>query len=804
MADYNEQFQALKRQCLENYFSRMNEMQRRAVFSVNGPLLILAGAGSGKTTVLINRILNLVRFGDTYHTNFTPDALTQDDLSFLRESAAQLKAGLPIDEERLAQLIAWRPVRPWNILAITFTNKAAGELRERLAARLGESARDVAAATFHAACVRILRQSIDRLGQGYHSSFTIYDTDDSLRVIRRQMDLLRIPDRNIKPRTLLTAISRAKDRMLTPSELEKEAGDDFISQLAARVYAGYQQELRSANALDFDDIILLTVRLFEACPDVLDYYQRRYRYIMVDEYQDTNMLQYRLISLLSSANQNLCVVGDDDQSIYKFRGATIENILSFEDQFPGAAVIRLEQNYRSTKTILDAANEVIRNNTERKGKNLWTRNDGGSKISIYRARDEQAEAAYICETIGKNVRAGEKFASHAVLYRMNALSNSLEREFVRRTIPYRIIGGLRFYERKEIKDAVAYLSVINNTADNLRLMRILNEPKRGIGATTIDTAMQLAEQQGIPLFDVLREADRYPELHRRAGTLLEFASMIEKLREELSGGMPLDVFYDAMLQRTGYLPALVAQGEAELSRVETLQELRTNIRRYLDEQGEVASLSGFLEEIALYTDVDSYNESDDRVVLMTIHSAKGLEFDHVFLAGSEEGIFPGSQSLYNPAEVQEERRLAYVALTRARKTLCLTCCAQRMLFGQTQRFMISRFLREIPKELVEMTDATVQTHTLSPAAQRRVNSHAARAAQQATAKTSSGTAAARTASSASIALREGERVEHPVYGPGTILSVKPMASDRLLEIAFDSVGTKKVMANYARLKKTEL
>lgn len=794
MSNLSETFQTLKKQCLESYFSRMNEMQQRAVFTVNGPLLILAGAGSGKTTVLINRILYLIRFGDSYRASFLPDGLCEDDLGFLSESAALLEAGRPVEsEERLARLLSFRPVRPWSILAITFTNKAAGELRERLAARIGEAAGDVAASTFHAACVRMLRRDIERLG--YTSSFTIYDTDDSLRVIRRQMDILRIPDKNVRPRSLLACISRAKDRMMSPEDLAKEAGDDFLTQLAAKVYAGYQQDLRNANALDFDDIILLTVRLLETCPDVLDYYQRRWRYIMVDEYQDTNPLQYRLVSLLSAGHQNLCVVGDDDQSIYKFRGATIENILSFEEQFPGAAVIRLEQNYRSTQTILDAANRLIEHNTERKGKNLWTQNGAGKKIDVYRASDETAEAAHICDEIAKNARAGEKLASHAILYRQNALSSALERELVRRTIPYRIIGGLRFYERKEIKDAVAYLSVINNPADSLRLGRIINEPKRGIGAATMETASRLAEENGVSLFETLRRAAEFPELTRRAAPLMAFTSLIDSLISDLEDSVPLDEFFDSVLQKTGYLASLGAQKEDE-ARQENLAELRSNIRRYMDENGGDASLSGFLEEIALYTDIDSYNESDDRVVLMTIHSAKGLEFDHVFLAGMEEGVFPGMQSLYDPGEMEEERRLAYVALTRARKTLCLTCCAQRLRYGQTMRNDRSRFVREIPQELYSFEDATAPV--LSSAARRHVPSaSAARAADRAVSKTVSAPAKG----GAALPLGEGERVEHPVYGPGTVISIKPMASDRLLEIAFDSVGTKKVMANYARLKK---
>lgn len=786
----------LKKQVLEEYFSRMNPMQKQAVFAVNGPVLILAGAGSGKTTVLINRILNLVRFGDSYLREDWPAVLSEEDIAFLQ----RWLSGGREDEERLSALLQSHPVRPWNILAITFTNKAAGELRSRLEKSLGTAALDVNAATFHAACVRILRRDIERLG--YSRSFTIYDTDDSIRIIKRQMDLLRVNDKNVKPRTLLGIISRAKDSMLTPAELQRQTGGDFLGQTAAKVYAGYQQELKSANAVDFDDIILLTVRLLESCPDVLAYYQDRYRYIMVDEYQDTNRLQYRLISLLAGGHQNLCVVGDDDQSIYKFRGATIENILSFEDQFPGATVIRLEQNYRSTGNILDAANGVIRHNLERKGKKLWTQNASGDKLQVYRADSEQGEAAFICETIGKHVRAGGRFSDHAVLYRMNAQSGVIEREMTRSAIPYRIIGGLRFYERKEIKDAIAYLSVINNPSDDLRLTRIINEPKRGIGETTVAAAAEIAEGLGLPLFEVLRTADEYPALSRRAASLLSFTHLIEGFIEDEAAEMPIDLLLESVLEKSGYLASLQAQGDAELGRLENLGELTSNIRHYMQEHEE-ATLSGFLEEIALYTDLDSYNDSEDRVVLMTVHSAKGLEFEHVFLAGAEEGLFPGTQSMYEPAQLEEERRLAYVAFTRARKQLYITCSASRMLFGSTVHNPISRFVKEIPDSLYELSDCEARRHTLSPAAQAHVARPAPTAASGGRLLAGKRPASGIPAAGASLPLVPGDRVEHSVYGPGTILSVKPMGGDRLVEIAFDSAGAKKVMANYARLKKAD-
>lgn len=789
MSDIIPQYMQLKKDVLDNFFSRMNPMQRQAVFTVDGPLLILAGAGSGKTTVLINRILNMVRFGDGYSSAQLPAGLCEEDILFLQSC---LSGECP-DEGRMFSLLSHGAIKPWNILAITFTNKAAGELRERLSKSLGEMAADINAATFHSACMRILRVNIEKLG--YAKNFTIYDSDDSIRVIKKLLDVQKLGDKNIKPRSILNAISHAKDKMLTPQELLESAGGDFLSQLAAKVYVGYQQELKAANALDFDDIILLTVRLFEQFPEVLAHYQNRYRYIMVDEYQDTNALQYRLISLLSSAHKNLCVVGDDDQSIYKFRGATIENILRFEDQFPGAVVVRLEQNYRSTKTILEAANGVIKNNTARKGKNLWTENESGAKVLVRRLSDEQREAAYICESIGANVRQGQKFSDHAVLYRMNAQSNALEREMTRNAIPYHIVGGLRFYERKEIKDVVAYLSVINNPSDNLRLARIINEPKRGIGDATIAAAMELAASSGLPLFDILCHADEYAPISRRAVSLLSFSRMLLSFIEDAQNGSPLDTLLDRVLEESGYLPALIAQGESEQTRVENIGELKTNIQHYMQESEE-PTLSGFLEEIALYIDLDSYNDSDDRVVLMTVHSAKGLEFANVFVSGAEEGIFPGNQSIYNPEEVEEERRLAYVAYTRARKSLIITCCAQRTLFGSTMRNQPSRFVREIPVELAELVDTTIISHL----------SAASRNAKTAAVTHNGGKLSANTVKRVSseaggIPLSIGDRVEHSVYGSGILLNVRPMGGDRLLEIAFDSVGTKKVMSNYAKIKK---
>lgn len=672
---FYEEYTALKRRILEKQFSRMNQQQLEAVFQIKGPLLILAGAGSGKTTVLVNRVSYLVRFGNAYHSRFMPPQIAEDDMVFLRQAAQ----GGQASQERLTALLADQPPRPWNVLAITFTNKAANELKSRLEDSLGPMAQDITAATFHSACVRILRREIERLG--YSRNFTIYDTDDSLKVIKEAMKALHMEEKLFAPKAVLSAIGRAKDVLQGPAEMMRQAGTDYRMGSIAKVYEKYQAALKSADAVDFDDIIVLTVRLLEQFPEVLSYYQNRYRYIMVDEYQDTNHAQYRLVSLLAAGHGNLCVVGDDDQSIYKFRGATIENILSFEEQFEKARVIRLEQNYRSTKRILDAANEVIANNTARKGKSLWTGNGEGDKICLYRAGDERAEALFITEEITAHVAAGEAYSDHAVLYRMNAQSGEIERALVKAGIPYKIVGGLRFYERKEIKDLIAYLSVLNNPSDTVRLTRIINEPKRGIGDATVAAVLELSAQVGVHPLKIMSEADQYQRLQRRAAPLRSFADMMQGLMEKALEE-PLEILLDAVLDDTGYLSMLQLQGFEGQTRIENIDELRSAIIKFQQESPE-GTLSDFLEEVALYTDLDRADLQDDSVTLMTMHSAKGLEFPYVFVAGCEEGIFPGRMSMNSPDEIEEERRLAYVAITRAKKKLYLTTAAQRMLFGQT-------------------------------------------------------------------------------------------------------------------------
>ena len=800
MPEIEKEYIQLRKNIIDAEFSRLNPVQRQAVYHTEGPLLILAGAGSGKTTVIVSRIANLVRFGGAYNSTRVPVGLDEDAMDFLRNYSAK-----DADEESMRymeRLIADRPVNPWSILAITFTNKAAGELRERLVTLLGDSGRDVCAATFHSACVRILRREIEALG--YASSFTIYDTDDSLKVIKECMKKLNVDEKTLAPRAVLSAISRAKDAMRTPDDLARDGEKDFRVAQIAKLYGMYQDSLRASSAVDFDDIILLTVRLFREHPEVLEKYRNRYRYIMVDEYQDTNHAQYLLVSLLAGGHHNICVVGDDDQSIYKFRGATIENILSFEKQFEDASVIRLEQNYRSTGTILDAANAVIANNTERKGKNLWTSNEKGGKIKVFCAEDEAGEAEFISKTIRRNVMGGAQYRDHAVLYRMNAQSANLERSFIKHSIPHRIVKGQSFFERKEIRDVVAYLSVVNNPNDALRMERIINEPKRGIGPTTMAAAQEIAATLGISLFEVISHSDEYTALEKKSGVLKSFAKMISELAE-MAEDSPVSEVYDAVLERSGYVAALEKEGNEGIDRIENVAELKSFILKY-EESAEEPSLSGFLEETALFSDLDRLDD-DNSVLMMTLHSAKGLEFPFVFIAGVEEGIFPGMSAIYSQSEMEEERRLAYVGITRAKKKLYLTHANSRMIFGRTSRNHRSRFIDEIPEELLELDDTFHRRLRSEPRPKRRERvvtgrdigiSHAAASAQHPGTRPA---AAAVPAAKPSFA--PGETVKHKVFGNGMIISSVSVGNDSLLEISFDSVGTKKIMANFAKLEKLE-
>lgn len=737
---------------MQEKLKKMNSRQLEAVLHTEGPLLILAGAGSGKTTVLINRIAYII-------------------------------------DQSLA--------KPWQILAITFTNKAAGELKERLTAMLGDTGGDVWAATFHSTCARILRRDGDRIG--YSSHFTVYDTDDSKRLVKDCQKALNIDDKMISHKSILSEISHAKDSMLSPADYQAAAGSDFRLAKIGAVYELYQKRLREADAMDFDDLLGNTVELFRQCPDVLEYYQNRFRYIMVDEYQDTNQVQYEFVRLLAEKSKNLCVVGDDDQSIYKFRGATIENIMSFEKSYPNAKVIRLEQNYRSTKNILNAANAVISNNEERKGKTLWTENPEGDKIQIHTSSNEQDEAGFVATTILEQIAKGRKYSDFAVLYRMNSQSNILEKVFVKSGIPYRIIGGHRFYERREIRDMIAYLSVINNPSDEIRLRRIVNQPKRSIGDKTIATASEIAGALGESLLEVLGRADEFDSLRRASVKLKAFYDMMQELIDANDDeSVSLHELYELILEKTGYIEALRGEKEEAETRIENINELASNLLKFQEENGEEATLSAFLEEVSLMTDIDNYDETADTVVMMTMHSAKGLEFPVVFLPGFEEGIFPGLQAIYDPNEIQEERRLCYVAITRAKESLYLLNADSRMLFGSTSRNRPSRFSLEIPLDLINKTREQdwrkPDLGTKMPVAETELRRKSATAAMhfgQVTPPARSGNV-----------FKTGDMVQHKTFGKGLVISATPMGNDVLLEIAFEQ-GTKKLMANFARLAKVE-
>ncbi len=784
----NLSFNEAKKAALKKYFSRMNERQQEAVFTVNGPVLVLAGAGSGKTTVIVNRIANMITFGNAYNDDSREGS--SSDIAFLTDYAE----GRTDDLEQLRDTIAVQPVKPWNILAITFTNKAANELRERLTAMLGEDGMNINASTFHSACVRILRREIEALGYG--SDFTIYDSDDSQRMIKSVMAELDISEKQLAPRAVLSEISFAKDKMLTPDDLKTDAGQDYRKKLVARLYGVYQERMKAANALDFDDILCMTVELFEKFPDILEKYRSRYKYIMVDEYQDTNHVQFRLVSLLSAGHGNICVVGDDDQSIYKFRGANIENILGFEDQFAGAKVIRLEQNYRSTQTILDAANSVISHNSGRKAKTLWTAGEPGDKVYWYKAVDQDDEAQFIADTINTYYKEHGRYSPNAVLYRMNAQSNAIERMLVRNGIPYKVYGGMRFLDRAEVKDIVSYLCVIYNPSDMVRFERIINVPKRSIGDSTIEVIKQISSDLKLSPLEVMRDCESFAPLSKKITALRSaynmFAHFIEKSME-----LPLDELFDLVAEKSGYLSYLDTLDKGDVKK-ENVMELRSMIMTYMN-TAEEPTLGGFLEEVTLYTDADRDVSTDDRVTLMTVHSAKGLEFDNVFVAGLDDGIFPSSRSFDSEDDMEEERRLAYVAITRAKKKLYLTNASQRMIFGQTQRNVTSRFIKEIGREMIEKNDhAAAMKSRMSEGDNAVTAVHSATLQQQlARNKMLAGSSAVKEKATYSA----GERVAHNIFGEGTVLSVKAMANDAMLEIAFDKVGTKKIMANFAKLKK---
>ncbi|WP_286732419.1 ATP-dependent helicase [Intestinimonas sp. UBA1698] len=795
-------------------FPTLNPEQRRAALATEGPLLLLAGAGSGKTTVLIHRVANLMKYGRGSDSDEVPGWVTEDDLAFLEAYAAHpLPDGKP-EAERLCKL---EPAMPWSIIAITFTNKAAGELKERLERMLGPTANDVWASTFHSACVKILRRDIEKLG--FDRSFTIYDSADSERVVKDVLKDQRIDDKAFPARSVLSAISRAKDSMLSGPEYlaQCEKAGDFRLTKIAKVYVEYERRLREANALDFDDLILDTVRLLRDFEDVRGYYQNKFRYVLIDEYQDTNNLQYQLAALLAGKWENICVVGDDDQSIYRFRGATIENILSFEHQYQGARVIRLEQNYRSTQNILGASNAVIRNNQGRKGKELWTDHAAGDKVQVYTAMNESDEAQYVAAQILGDFAQGRRWKDHAVLYRMNAQSNQIEQAFKRNGVPYRIIGGTRFFDRAEVKDMLAYLCAVNNPADDLRLVRILNNPPRGIGPATVQRAQAIAAAEHRPVWEVIRNARAYPELQKAAARLAQFADLMSGLRRQ-AVELPLPDFYEEVVSRTGYAVMLEAKDTVEdRTRLENVRELLTSINSYIEDAEGEPTLAGFLDTIALYTDLDNHDPNEDCVVMMTMHAAKGLEFPVVFVVGVEEGIFPGIRAIGETEEMEEERRLCYVAMTRAKERLHLTCASQRMLFGRTSANRPSRFVGEIPAEYVQASGRSYWSapdddaagrwtapSTRSPSADRPSAYGAPRvpggagSPRRSPSAPRGGLGRPETKAPASLpSFQKGDAVVHRAFGTGMILNVTPMGGDALVEIAFDKGGTKRLMLKSA-------
>lgn len=738
---------------LKKQFSHMNNMQQQAVFCTEGPLLILAGAGSGKTTVLVNRIAYIL----------------QSELC-----------------------------KPWQILAITFTNKAAVELKERICNAVPEGGSDIWAATFHSTCARILRRYGDRIG--FTSHFTVYGTDDQKKLVKDILKQLNYDEKMLPVKRVLNEISKAKDEMLTPQEMLKRAGYDNLKQSVAKVYEIYQSRLKTADAMDFDDMLCKTVELFQKCPDILEFYQNQFKYIMVDEYQDTNKVQYKFVSMLAAKYGNICVVGDDDQSIYKFRGATIENILSFENTFKGAKMIRLEQNYRSTQNILNAANGVISNNTMRKGKTLWTENAVGDKIEVHTSDSERDEAQFIAKTILDGVADGRKFSDFAILYRMNAQSNSIEQALSRSGIPHRVIGGRRFYDREEIRDMVAYLQVINNPHDDVRLGRIINVPKRGIGATTLEKASEIAAGLGESIYSVIKDADVYPQLSRAATKLKSFVALIDGLMEaEQSGDYSLAELYNLILEHTDYEKYLKTEKDNPDVRIENIEELSSNIIKFEEDYAEESSLSNFLEEISLQTDIDNYDAEADSSVMMTLHSAKGLEFPVVFIAGLEEGVFPSIATMMNPDELNEERRLAYVGITRAKEKLYITKAKSRMLMGHTSYNKVSRFVNEIPPELLNYTGEKktfASTNGFSAS-----SSHISIGAGSKFTPNKSFNTFTKPAVKSGTVYKKGDCVFHKVFGKGMIMKTEKMGNDTMLEVAFDKAGTKTLMANFSKMEK---
>lgn len=781
--------QEIRKKILEDEFSNLNPMQKQAVFATGDPLLILAGAGSGKTTVIVNKIGYLIKYG---HTAEKGREVSDDDFAFLEECLKDknLRTGA-----RYSALMCESPIPAERILAITFTNKAAQEMRTRIE-KFGVPTNGIWALTFHSTCVRLLRIYADRLG--YTRNFTIYDEQDSLKLIEATIKNLGLKTEQYAPRVVRKAISAAKTKLLTPEMLKAEISSSEEFSLLPKIpeiYAGYKKELKEANAFDFDDLIFETVRLLSENDEVKQKVCGRFDYVLVDEYQDTNPLQYKLVCLLCDGS-DICVVGDDDQSIYRFMGADINNILDFEKQFEGTKVIRLEQNYRSTQKILSAANEVIANNFRRKGKNLWTAGADGEAITYACLPSHFDEGSYIARTILTEMQAHDmNYNDFCVLYRTHSQSNAIESALRGNGIPYRVYGGLAFYKRKEIQDTLAYMNVIVNPNDKTRLSRVINEPKRGIGQTTLDKVFEIADGTGDRIFDVIENAKAFPELSRASEKLVAFATMIKAL-QEAAEEMKVSDFYLTMLKQTGYMEMIgsLEMNEAK-SRRDNLQEFYNTIVRFEEQAEDEATLQNFLEEQALVSAVDALDENEQAVVLMTIHCAKGLEFNTVFISGFEEGLFPSSQSVGEPDGIEEERRLCYVAMTRAKRKLYITGAQTRMLYGQTNACIPSRFLKEIPEELTDVVRARVPEHKTSAERQReRIIRHR----QDFVRNTATKTVVPKHEKTS--VYEKGMKVRHKIFGQGTVVDVLAMTSDTMLTVVFETVGQKKLMANYAKLE----
>lgn len=737
---------------MNNMLDKLNERQKEAVLATEGPVLVLAGAGSGKTTVLVNRI---------------------------------------------AYMISEKHIRPWNILAITFTNKAAREMKDRIERLLGDTAKDMWIGTFHSVCVRILRSCIDLLG--YSRDFVIYDTADTKTVMKECLRELDIDEKSFPVRNVLSIISNAKNDLMDAATFENIYKSDYRMSIIARIYYRYQTKLRKNNAVDFDDIILNTVKILSENPDVLSKYQDKFRYILVDEYQDTNNSQYLLINLLAQANRNLCVVGDDDQSIYKFRGANIGNILNFEDDYSDVQKITLDQNYRSTQNILDAANSVISNNKGRMGKSLWTSNGDGNRVYVYTGTNEYDEARYIACQIKKHFDEQGSFSDCAILYRTNAQSRVIEEMLMRESVPYKVLSGLRFYDRKEIKDIIAYLRVVYNPNDDVSLARIINEPKRKIGNATLEKARNIAREKETSLYDVISHADDYPEFKTAIKKLLSFSEIIQSLIK-LKDTVTIEELTGRILNDTGYMPALVMEDTTESkTRIENLGEFISVITEFEKNEETGNTLGEFLENISLVSDIDGYDENEDSAVLMTIHSAKGLEFPIVFLSGLEEGLFPGMRSMESDDDIEEERRLCYVAITRAKEQLYITKTISRTIHGKTMPTTASRFFKEIPVEYLE--DKTTLQPKVAKVMQDLGVRNAAAPKKEVYMTKGFGSSVKSSGSTDYSKFKAGDTVEHRTFGRGEILKATPCGNDCILEIQFESIGFKRLMAAFAKVKK---